>query len=99
MQCSLNLKSFFFYRMSVERGTRLRNGKIIDRTFETPATNSLMMTKANSVDTDCDNPRPVWDVHTGVLRSEEVTAEVYVSQDGNQITDFKIFNTLFQIEL
>ena len=38
--------------MSVERATRLRNGKIVDPTFETPTTTSLMVAEANSVDTD-----------------------------------------------
>ena len=38
--------------MSVERGTRLRNGKIIDPTSETSITSPLMMAAANSVDTD-----------------------------------------------
>ena len=38
--------------MSVEGRTRLRNGKIIDPTSETPIATSLMMAEANSVNTD-----------------------------------------------
>ena len=42
--------------MSIERATRLKNGKIIGPTSETPGNISLMMAEANSVDTDpCEN--------------------------------------------
>ena len=38
--------------MSVEQGTRLRNGKIIDSAAEISLTNPSVMAEANSVDTD-----------------------------------------------